>query len=302
MALIAVKNLSVHFKDKKAVKHVHFKLHKNKCIALIGPNGAGKTTILRTLAQLIMPTSGTINFQNMPIQTDIRKYIGYLPQYPVFFSWMTGLEFLIYSGRLASMNKKNAKEAALHLLEKVGISEAKNRKIHTYSGGMKQRLGIAQAMIHKPKLLLLDEPVSSLDPIGRNDVLQLMKELKQQMTIVFSTHILADADEVSDELLLLESGEMIESGSLDVLRKKYKTKQIELTFEGDIQLYKQKIDELPSVISSMINNITLHVAVKNMDEAREEILNVIRENKWPLTKFMTNHASLEQMFMKAVNR
>lgn len=302
MALVTVENLSKHFKNKKAVQHVSFELGENKCIALIGPNGAGKTTILRSLAQLIRPTTGSIRFQNKPAQTDIRKYIGYLPQHPVFFSWMTGLEFLIYSGKLAELNKNDAKNKALHLLEKVGISEAQNRKIQTYSGGMKQRLGIAQAIIHQPKLLLLDEPVSALDPIGRRDVLQLMEDLKRRMTIVFSTHILADADEISDELLLLQSGKIIEAGSLKILREKYKTKQIELTFEGDINGFKQAIDQLPSVFSSTITNKTLHIAVKDAAKAREEILEVIAKNKWPLTSFMTNYASLEQMFLKAVNK
>src|SRR5699024_4810507 len=131
-------------------------------------------------------------------------------------------------------------------------------------------------------------------------VLQLMEELKHQMTIVFSTHILADADEVSDELLLLEAGKIIEAGSLSILREKYRIKQIDITFENDIHLYKQNIDKLPSVLSNTIHNKTLTIAVKNIDEAREELLDLITRNNWPLTNFLINYASLEQMFMKAV--
>src|SRR5699024_3102505 len=108
--------------------------------------------------------------------------------------------------------------------------QAKSKRIGKYSGGMKQRLGIAQAMIHKPKLLMLDEPVSALDPIGRREILTLMEELKEELTILFSTHILSDADEVSDELLLLHKGEIVESGPMDTLRRKYQTEKLELTF------------------------------------------------------------------------
>src|SRR5699024_5370688 len=144
----------------------------------------------------------------------------YLPQYPVFYSWMTGLEFLMYSGELAHLSKSEATKRAHALLEKVGIAEAKNRRIGKYSGGMKQRLGIAQAIIHQPKLLMLDEPVSSLDPIGRREILTLMNELKNDMTILFSTHILGDADKISDDILLLHHGQIVESGSMEELRRK----------------------------------------------------------------------------------
>src|SRR5699024_2191951 len=214
MALLTVNNLTKTYDKQRAVHDVSFQFQRGKCIALIGPNGAGKTTILRTLAGLIKPTSGTIHFSQMNSNNDFRSFIGYLPQFPVFYSWMTGKEFLIYSGELALLSKDEATERAKQLLEKVGIAHAKNKRIGNYSGGMKQRLGIAQAIIHQPKLLMMDEPVSSLDPIGRREVLTLMEELKEDMTILFSTHILTDADEVSDELLLLHEGRMVESGSM----------------------------------------------------------------------------------------
>src|SRR5699024_6824411 len=159
-------------------------------VALLGPNGAGKTTTLRMLSGLLKPTTGTIHIANAKKGEDVRHDIGYLPQYPVFHPWMTGKEFLTYVGQLAYLTKKEAAEKADQLLQKVAIYEARNKRIGKYSGGMKQRLGIAQAMIHDPKVLLLDEPVSSLDPIGRREVLTLMEELKQQTTLLFSTHIL----------------------------------------------------------------------------------------------------------------
>ncbi|PAV28126.1 ABC transporter ATP-binding protein [Virgibacillus profundi] len=299
--LLTVKNLSKTYDSKAAVKNISFEFQSGKCIALIGPNGAGKTTILRTLAGLLKPSSGTVKFTDMKENDDLRKHIGYLPQYPVFYSWMTGMEFLVYSGQLAFLSKTEAGKRAEDLLVKVGISEAKHQRIGKYSGGMKQRLGIAQAIIHKPKLLMLDEPVSSLDPIGRREVLTLMEELKKEMTILFSTHILSDADEISDELLLLRKGEIVEAGSMSELRQKYQTSKIELEFQDDLENYQLKVNKLTNVMDSYIDRNVLHVTATDIIQARQEILTAAANENWPLTNFTLNRASLEDMFMKVVN-
>jgi ABC-2 type transport system ATP-binding protein len=300
MSLLTVTKLSKNYDAKNVVDDVSFDFESGKCIALIGPNGAGKTTILRMLAGLLKPSAGTIRFSGMKENDDIRKYIGYLPQYPVFYNWMTGLEFMIYSGRLSYLSEAEAKRRAAVLLKKVGIIDAKNRRIGKYSGGMKQRLGIAQAIIHKPKLLMLDEPVSSLDPIGRREVLTLMNELKEEMTILFSTHILSDADEVSDDLLLLNKGEIVEQGSIMELRKKYQTSVIMLEFQEDAAIYQGKVNALTSVSNSFIERDVLHVSVSDITKARQEILAQATKENWPLTSFTLNRASLEDMFMKVV--
>ncbi|RDW17454.1 ABC transporter ATP-binding protein [Oceanobacillus chungangensis] len=300
MTLLTVSKLSKSYDGKNVVNDVSFEFQSGKCIALIGPNGAGKTTILRTLAGLLKPSAGMIRFSGISESDDIRKYIGYLPQYPVFHTWMTGMEFMVYSGRLSYLSEAESKKRAETLLEKVGIIDAKNRRIGKYSGGMKQRLGIAQAIIHKPKLLILDEPVSSLDPFGRREVLTLMKELKEEMTILFSTHILSDAEEISDDLLLLNKGEIVEKGSIIDLRKKYQTSIIMLEFTEDVEKYQGKVNTLTSVRNSFIERDVLHVSVSDFSEAKQEILAIAVKENWPLTSFTLNRASLEDMFMKVV--
>ncbi|GGK03601.1 putative ABC transporter ATP-binding protein YxlF [Lentibacillus kapialis] len=300
MALLTVEKLSKKYDSTLVVDHASFQLEAGKCAALIGPNGAGKTTTLRMLSGLLKPTSGTITFTGMKQDADIREKIGYLPQHPEFFKWMTGQEFLVYVGRLANLSKQEAENRSKQLLERVGLSESTKRRIGKYSGGMKQRLGIAQAMIHRPKLLMLDEPVSSLDPIGRRNMLTLMEELKQDMTILFSTHILGDADEISDELLLLNEGKIVESGSMAKLRQKYQTSKIELGFNGNPAEYQREIVALPFVTECYIKQNLLHVTVENLSAARHEILTAISFGEWPLTSFTINRASLEDMFMKAV--
>lgn len=301
MSLLTVNNLTKKYGSKTVVDHISFEFGHNKCIALIGPNGAGKTTTLRALSGLLRPSDGTIQFENQKKNHDIRDKIGYLPQYPAFHTWMTGKEFLVYSGKLAKLPKDEANKRADELLKIVGISEeAKNERIGRYSGGMKQRLGIAQAIIHRPKLLILDEPVASLDPLGRREVLVLMEKLKEEMTILFSTHILNDAEEVSDELILLHQGQIIESGSIAELRKKYQTTIIELQVEGDLNLYQEKLNKLETIISTKLERNTLFITASEVKSARDEILATATKENWPITTFSINQASLEDMFMRVV--
>jgi len=302
MSILTVNNLTKTYDDKFAVNDVSFSLPKGKCIALIGPNGAGKTTILRMLTNYLIPTSGEIIFHNLEPQKDPRSLIGYLPQQPTFYSWMTGKEFLLYCAKLAYLSKDESSKRADNLLQQVDLYEARDQRIGKYSGGMVQRLGIAQALIHKPKLLILDEPVSSLDPIGRRDVLTLMSELKKDMTIIFSTHILSDADEISDELLLLHKGKLVESGSLASLRLKYQTAVIELQFDDAAKNYMKRIEALPSVHSCSIARDKLLVSVTNIKDAREQILQLAIDEKWPLSSYAINRTSLEDLFMKVVKQ
>ncbi|MCT2534403.1 ABC transporter ATP-binding protein [Aquibacillus koreensis] len=300
MAIIKVDQLKKAFDKQDVVKGLSFELTPGKCVALLGPNGAGKTTTLRMLSGLLKQTSGSVTFEGMKENGDIRAYIGYLPQYPVFHNWMTGKEFLVYVGQLAKLTKAEATSRADELLERVGISDAGNRRIGKYSGGMKQRLGIAQAMIHKPMLIMLDEPVSSLDPIGRREVLTLMEELKEQTTILFSTHILSDAEEVSDDLLLMSQGEIVESGSIQELREKHQTSKIHLAFRGEVDTYYEALKHLNSISESAMEKGEIQLLVDNIDQARVDILSLAAKENWPLTKFEISRVSLEELFMKVV--
>ncbi|MGP4075421.1 ATP-binding cassette domain-containing protein [Halobacillus sp. K22] len=297
--MITVHNLSKTYHQNRAVDDISFTLSTGKCIALLGPNGAGKTTALRMMAGLISPSSGTVEMLGKH-SGDIRAHIGYLPQHPHFHSWMTGREFLMYAGKLAHLSKKEAGVRADQLLTRVGIFEVRNRRISKYSGGMKQRLGIAQALIHQPEVLMLDEPVSALDPIGRRDVLNLMEELKKETTILYSTHILNDAEESSDEILLMHEGKIVESGSLSSLKARHKVDKISLQFAYDPDTYRQKLDQLEVVTRTEINKEILDVYVTDQVRAREVILNLALREHWPLLRFEMGRTTLEDLFMKVV--
>ncbi|WNS73857.1 ABC transporter ATP-binding protein [Bacillus sp. DTU_2020_1000418_1_SI_GHA_SEK_038] len=298
--VVNVKGLKKAFKNLEVIKGLDFTLTKEKCIALLGANGAGKTTTLQMLSGLMMPTSGSIEFVDMEKGADFRKWIGYLPQHPVFYEWMTGKEFLEYAGQLAGLQKSESKKRTDELLELVGIADAKNRRIGKYSGGMKQRLGIAQAIIHKPKLVMLDEPVSALDPFGRREVLELLEKLKKETTILFSTHILNDAEEVCDEILFLHNGEIIESGSMEELREKHQHAKIELVFRGKADEFAENFSSLSLPVS--VDGNIIRIAASDVEMAKGAVLKKIVEKNLPILKFEISRTSLEDVFMKVVQK
>lgn len=301
MSFVTVQDLTKRFDKNTVINNISFSLEKGKCVSLLGPNGAGKTTTLRMLSGLMKPTKGSISIGGSDDVTDIRSFIGYLPQYPSFHNWMSGKEFLVHVGKLARLSRQDATNRADSLLEKVGLMDARNKRIGKYSGGMKQRLGIAQAMIHNPKLIMLDEPVSSLDPIGRREVLDLLEELKEETTILFSTHILSDAEEVSDELLLLHNGSIVESGSLASIQQKHESMKIDLIFSEDAASFENAIRDLESVDDLKRNGNHIEVHAVELNQARLELMKLAGAKEWPLAKFEVSKTSLEELFMKVVN-
>ena len=300
MSLVTVQDLTKAYNNTNVVENLSFSLQEGKCVALLGPNGAGKTTTLKMLAGFIQPTSGTITFDVQSLSDDFRNYVGYLPQFPVFYRWMTGYEFLVYVGELANLSKKEAGEKADELLELVNLKDFKKMRISKYSGGMKQRLGIAQALIHSPKLIILDEPVSALDPIGRREVLNLMRELKKDATILFSTHILNDAEEVSDEIILLNKGKIIEKGNLSELNAADDTVTIHLAFSEEPKFVIERLKEIDSVLSVTNEKGEYQITAQQLNTARTQILQLVQKEKWPLSKFEIAKTSLEDFFIKAV--
>lgn len=302
MALVHVENLEKSFKDLKIIKGLNFQLEAGKCVALIGANGAGKTTTLKMLSGLLQPSKGSIYFEGEKKGEDIRKLIGYLPQHPVFYEWMSGQEFLEYSGKLSGLSSREAKDRANELLDLVGIAEAKKRKIAKYSGGMKQRLGIAQAIIHKPKLIMLDEPVSALDPFGRREVLELLEKLKQESTVLFSTHILNDAEEVCESILFMHNGEIIESGTMEEFREKYHQSKIDLVFRDDSESYVKSLLDHEKIKTIETDGNKAKIYGDDIEAVKEEVLNMALLKKWPLHKFEVSSMTLEDIFMKVVQK
>ncbi|MFZ0576642.1 MAG: ABC transporter ATP-binding protein [Psychrobacillus psychrotolerans] len=293
-----VQALTKEYGKEKAVNQVTFSLYKNTATALIGPNGAGKTTTLSILAGLLKQTSGSVVIDG-DIQGDIRSEIGFLPQYPQFYSWLTALEFIEMVAKLSGIDGKMIKSQSVRTLDFVGLADAKNKKVGTFSGGMKQRLGLAQAIVHKPGLLLLDEPVSALDPMGRREVLNLLKELQEHTTILYSTHILNDAEEMTDQLLFLRKGELVEQGSLKEVRDKYANPQYRILF-ADMEEAAKFVEISPWPARQ--ENEVAFVHLEDKKPIMNEVLQVLANSNLRLSKVERASASLEEIFLQVVNK
>ncbi|WP_277587324.1 ABC transporter ATP-binding protein [Psychrobacillus antarcticus] len=296
--LLHVHGLTKEYGKEKALDQVTFSLNKNTATALIGPNGAGKTTALSMLAGLLKQTSGTVVI-GADLKGDIRREIGFLPQYPQFYSWLTALEFTEMVAKLSGLDGKNAKSQAERTLDFVGLTDAKNKKTGTFSGGMKQRLGLAQAIVHKPGLLLLDEPVSALDPMGRREIMNLLKELQEHTTILYSTHILNDAEEMTDQLLFLRKGQLVEQGSLREVRDKYANPLFKILFVNTEEA--AKFVEMSPWPARQENEVVL-IHLEENKPGMNEVLQVLAKSNLQLSKVERASATLEEIFLQVVNK
>ncbi|MGE6631597.1 ABC transporter ATP-binding protein [Bacillus sp. NPDC077027] len=206
--MINIHKVNKSFRGRQILKDITFDIAEGECIGLLGPNGAGKTTLIKCITGIIQYNSGDITFHGKDI-LNFKNDIGYLSQDTDFKQWMTCEESLRFFGSLSGLSKEYLNDNINVILTDVGLKDKNKYKVEELSGGMKQRLGIAQAILHRPKLLILDEPVSALDPVGRNEIKNLIKKLKAYTTILISTHILDDASEFCDRYMIIKSGEII---------------------------------------------------------------------------------------------
>jgi ABC-2 type transport system ATP-binding protein len=210
-AAITTAGLTKQYPGVRALDDLTIEVPAGSIYGFLGPNGAGKTTALKMLAGLTRPTKGTAAVAGIPVDAGpvYRQAVGYLGQEPRFYGWMSGRETIEYVGSLYPTEARPDAARVQEVLDLVGIADAADRRTKTYSGGMRQRLGIAQALVARPAVLLLDEPVSALDPIGRREVLELMGKIKGEVTVFYSTHILDDVERVSDHVAILDHGRLV---------------------------------------------------------------------------------------------
>jgi ABC-2 type transport system ATP-binding protein len=230
MDAITIQNLNKKFvtgfrrKKVQALKDVSFQIRSQHTYGFIGNNGSGKTTTIKCLLQFIRPDSGEIKFFGQPLTISNKRRIGYLPERPYLYEFLTAMEFLEFHWSLTFSDKKFFKDRAESSLKKVGLIEAKNRRLRTFSKGMLQRVGLAQAIIHEPDLLILDEPMSGLDPDGRMLVKDILKDQqKQGRGIFFSSHLLEDMEELCSHLIVIHGGEILYQGGIEAMLKDKKS-------------------------------------------------------------------------------
>jgi ABC-2 type transport system ATP-binding protein len=231
---IAMDGLTKHFPGVQALTDLTLEVPAGSIYGFLGPNGAGKTTALRMLAGLSRPTRGTAAVAGISIDAGAayRQVVGYLAQEPRYYPWMTGRETISFVGDLYPRASRPDRKRVDEMIDLVGLGDAADRKVGTYSGGMRQRLGIAQALVARPAVLLLDEPVSSLDPIGRREVLELMQRTKSEATIFYSTHILDDVERISDYVAILDHGHLVRAQPTAELLASFTRDQLHVVLGG----------------------------------------------------------------------
>jgi ABC-2 type transport system ATP-binding protein len=218
---------------KRALQPLHLTVEEGEIFGFLGPNGAGKTTTLKMLMGLVFPTAGTARILGHEwIDPEVKAQIGFLPEQPYFYDYLTAHELLDYYGQLSGVPGRDRKHRIEEVLQRVGLTDVKGVQLRKFSKGMLQRAGIAQAILHNPKLVFFDEPMSGLDPLGRRDVRDLMEQLKQEgKTVFFSTHILSDAEALCDRVAILHQGELRGVGAVEDLTSTVQGK-VEVVWHG----------------------------------------------------------------------
>jgi ABC-2 type transport system ATP-binding protein len=296
MNAIEVQGLTKHFGDIVALDDLNLSVPHGSIFGFLGPNGAGKTTTLRIMTGLAHATAGQIEIEGVRVGSGQRPPIGYLPDTPSFYHWMTAREFLRYISRLHDLENPPIDA----VLERVGLAQAAKRRIGGFSRGMKQRLGVAQALIPQPAVLLMDEPVSALDPAGRKEVLDIMAHLRGDLTVFFSTHILGDADRICDNIGIIDHGKLVLEAPRDDLLARFARPlfEIDIAPEAGPQLkaLAERLKPLPWVERTSYEGARLQVAVRDVNVARRELLLMLSE--LPVLRFEMVGTTLEDVFLR----
>lgn len=238
-----IDRLTKQYKNKIAVDRISLDLGAG-VHGLLGANGAGKTTLMRMICGILRPDSGSVSFDGMDVSSeDYRAILGYLPQDFGYYPDFTGMDFLMYMASLKGLRKKNARYRSRELLSLVGLEGQEKNKIKTYSGGMKQRLGIAQALLNRPKLLVLDEPTAGLDPKERVRFRDLIDRIGRESVVLLSTHIVSDVEQIADRILMLRDGRLIFDGSADEIHGNLEEFYLEQFDEERYDIREKSADE-----------------------------------------------------------
>ena len=295
MAILEIKDLAKSFGKKEVLRGLSLSVPEHSIFGFIGRNGAGKTTAMRAVLGLLRPDGGEIYVAGEKVEFGggkTNRYIGYLPDVPEFYGFMTAREYLCLCGESLGMSKAEIKERSEELLSLVGLAEEKHR-VRGYSRGMKQRLGIAQALFARPKLLICDEPTSALDPVGRKEILDVLFAAREQTTVLFSTHILSDAERICTDIAFLNGGKIAMQGTVAELKKLRQKEEFSLELASDEHI-STITNKFPS--AKITGKETL--SFLGGESEMYAMLAFIAENKIPFTKIERAEPTLESLFME----
>ncbi len=295
--MLRINDLIKNSATKKILKSINMNVEEGMIYGFIGHNGAGKSTTMRSIVGLTKFNSGEIIIDGTRYteKVTINQGVGYLPESPNFYNYMTGKEYMNFIGRFDSTSKPN------ELLAKAGLEQSMNQRIGSYSRGMKQRLGMAVAMIHNPRLMIMDEPTSALDPFGRHELFDMIKELRDRgSTIILSTHILDDIEKVSDKIGIISGGTMLKEGKVSDILLDYFHPIYDVVVDKLDDINSSFFEQYPLIEEVSVNNNTLSIQVYDVEYAQGHLLQTLLDSKLKVVGFDLRQPSLEDVFMKEV--
>jgi ABC-2 type transport system ATP-binding protein len=308
MSAIRIEGLQKVYGGVRAVDGLDLSVEEGAIFGFLGPNGAGKTTTIRMLTGLAHPSGGRawVAGAELGHNGKVARRIGYLPEEPAFYTWMSPLEFLDHVGRLFGLSSADRKARAMELLELAGLAQVRKRRIAGFSRGMRQRLGLAQALVNRPEVLFLDEPVSALDPAGRKEVLEMIESLRGQCTVFMSTHILSDVERACDTVGIINHGKLVVEANQQELLARYTISAFELECdpgqEAALQTFANSLSGCGWVTKASLEGAVARILVKNVAEARPLLLGAVTRSGLALRRYEIVTPSLEDVFLRLVEQ
>lgn len=304
MDILNIEHLYKSFGTNQVIEDLNFSIPEHSVFGFLGPNGAGKTTTMKMILGLLEPTRGSITIYGEPVsygQTKTNRFIGYLPDVPEFYNYMKPQEYLKLCGEITGMLSDEIKIKSEELLALVGIEKG-NKRIGSFSRGMKQRLGIAQALLNSPKLLICDEPTSALDPIGRKEILDILQQVKGKTTVLFSTHILSDAERICDRVAVLHQGKLALSGTLTEIKAQHKRGDLLIEFSShtDMQILTSSRQIEPFLKNAEQAEVRLVLHTNDISQVESTVIGVLAEYNLLPTRLEVLEPTLESLFLEVI--
>jgi len=304
MNILEIKQLHMSFGKHNVLNGLDMSVPEHSIFGFVGKNGAGKTTTMKIVLGLLKPDSGSVTVCGEQVvygDTKTNRHIGFLPDVPEFYGYMRPKEYLKLCGEITGLSAGQIKERSEELLDLVGLKGV-NRRIGGFSRGMKQRLGIAQALLNEPKLLICDEPTSALDPIGRKQILDILAAVKGKTTVVFSTHILSDVERICDHIAVLDQGKLVLSGTISDIQKQYRRHSYSIKFSNlDDAARFAACEQLRSpMIKLKQDNSTLTITIEEHAIDGQTLIDLLSQMQIAPEKFEAMEPTLEDLFTEVV--
>lgn len=294
---VSVQNLTKEYGTQKAIDNLSFEINKGEVVGFLGPNGAGKSTTMKILSCYIEPSQGDANICGANIYenpVEVRRHVGYLPEHNPLYLDMYVKEYLLFTANMHKLGKKS-KQRVSSVVERTGLGLEQNKKIGQLSKGYRQRVGLAQALIHDPEVLILDEPTSGLDPNQIVDIRDLIKDVGREKTIILSTHIMQEVTAMCDRVMIINRGHIVADSSLDEILERFSGRQT-ITLEFKNSIGAEKIERIEGVHKVVKNGDKLMVSCKTDSDVREKIFNLAVLEKNPIMRLEPVLEDLEQIF------